>query len=631
MSAKAKVKRKKKAGPKKSAPFAPKFKGSWTNSGIKLGKFSERLIKLFNSKKELESKVDSPLVWFVDETEFADQLDAIRRWHGAVIKPSKVSATADEVFESVERITKQLESGDSSSNGSGSDVLKSNSVQELTLGTALTLLGAGHSIRAIVGHCDFEDWNGQVARLFELSRAVESNAKQSAEVYQLLAVELPMAIAVLVPEIEDHLQIAQRCCQKMTVSLNDMLDHDGWLHSKYAQHLGVLSASWIRCGLMAGKLDLNLDDEATSKLEWVVRQAIRCLRPDGTVLFSRIQPNANLESGSKKPALMNPSFAYSMTKLSADSDDKKVIQQFMGFGSDGYFKKLPKPSNISEWAQSLVLRSNWSHESPMVALDFSSPSGVAETSLPMEISRSRTLVQGPTMPVVKINGLVERLSDPFEVVCEECDKDVEYVELEAETKNGVEIQRQILLSRVDEFLLIADVVKPPMAAKIEYNCQYPLANGILGMRETENREVYLRTNEIQSLVLPLALPEWKGGGEDRLEFEDVDGQTTGSASALTLRQTRDGFGLYAPLFFDLNPQRSRKKRTWRQLTVAEERQKVPADIACAYRIQIDEQQWCFYRAVSGLGNRTFLGENFSGEFVFNRFGKDGKVKPLIVI
>ena len=636
MPSKAKAKPKKKKALKKPAQLDPKFADSWKSSGIKLSKSSGRLAKLFAPKKTLGSNssrsIASPLVWFVDGQRFEKELETIGRWHQNVVGNQRLETLVVEVFEQVDQVARNVESEVGDAEGSGP--------LNFEMGQALTLMGACHSIRAMAGNCDFEDWNKIVTRILDLARVAESDVELSADVYQLLAVEMPMALAVLVPEIEDHLQVASRCCKKMASTMGEMLDHDGWLHARYLDRFGVLSASWVRCGLMARKLDLDFEGDTASQLEWLVRQTVRCLRPDGSLTFSNSCTNQNCEASSKrKSSLLNPSLIYSLGKLSPDKADKRVLKKYLG-QDDPSGKKLAPSSNISEWGNGLLLRSDWSCGSPMIGLNFDSHGSPRESSLGMEISRFVTLIKGSTMPTVMINGVKESLRDPFEVICEQSDGDVEYAELESETHNGVEIQRQILLSRAEEFLLIADVVRPPMAATINYRCRYPLAEGIIGMRETENREVYLRTKEIQSLVLPLALSEWKGPGQDGLEFESRTkgagdereaSEGTRTEDALCYSLSGNGFGLYAPLFFDLNPKRSRKKRTWRQLTVAENREPVPTDVACAYRIQLDEQQWCFYRAIGSTGNRTFLGENFADEFVFNCFDQDGKVKPLIVI
>ncbi len=264
-----------------------------------------------------------------------------------------------------------------------------------------------------------------------------------------------------------------------------------------------------------------------------------------------------------------------------------------------------------------MLRSHWVQDSPKVGFDFS------DRSFAIEFGTAKSLVAGLAMPSIRVDGeAVTPLAD-FEIVCEESDQDVDYVEFQMALSESVTLNRQLLLSREEEFLLIADCVVPSSPGKIEYACSWPLAPGITGMHETETREVYLQDRKIQSLVLPLSLPEWKvGPSSGRLELVDDN---------LILTDQIDGAGIYVPLLFDLSPKRSKKKRTWRQLTVAEERQPVPRDIAAAFRIQLNKQQWFFYRVVSAGGNRTFLGENFMGEFVLNRFDEDGKVEALICI
>ena len=147
------------------------------------------------------------------------------------------------------------------------------------------------------------------------------------------------------------------------------------------------------------------------------------------------------------------------------------------------------------------------------------------------------------------------------------------------------------------------------------------------MKESETREVYLQTagkpQKIKALVLPLALPEWKA---DRSH-----GNLIAETDAVVLEQQVVGDALYAPLVFDLNPGRSLKKRTWRKLTVAQDRQIVADDQAMAFRFQLNKRQWFFYRALASMSNRTFLGENVTSEFVFNRLHKSGKVTSLLEV
>jgi hypothetical protein len=125
------------------------------------------------------------------------------------------------------------------------------------------------------------------------------------------------------------------------------------------------------------------------------------------------------------------------------------------------------------------------------------------------------------------------------------------------------------------------------------------------------------------MVMPLALPEWR--------IDPRGGELAAGEVALELSQSGTGRSLYAPLWIDLEPGRHQKSFTWRQLTVAEERQSVPRDAAVGYRVQFGKQQWVIYRSLTPARNRTLLGHNLSSEFLIARFGRDGSVKALVEV
>lgn len=562
--------------------------------GIKVGStksnYNIKLLKLLVSDKSQLSS-ECPLCWLLNPVASSNPLTQVRKWHQIVARnpgreaTKKMTRLAAEIIQCLDAI--DLNSEDP--------------------GDALRVLAACHALRAIAGNCEFEDWAALVSRIIQISKVAKSNVQLEPYVYQWLAIEVPLTVAFQIPEIEDFQQMGEQSCQKLATAISDMLDTDGWPSARYLSEFGPLAASWVRSTAIASKIGVDLIYESASQLEWMVRQVLRMLRPDGTLVFS------DRQSVPISDMMLNALF-----KLTHDPADKPLKKLFVsGSTTQVNPKRLPEPSNLSEWAESAVLQSEWRRTTPKIAVDF------ADQGCRVEICRRVNLIQGDAMPNVSVNGVLQTPPGGFDVVCSEHDDDVDYLELEMQMENHVTLTRQILLSRHEEFLLIADAVVPEKSSKIEYQCHWPLAPGIVGLHETETREVYLRDKKIQSLVLPLALPEWKvGRSEGRLDFLD---------NQLQLAQSVEGRGLYAPLFFDLNPKRSQTKRTWRQLTVGENLNPVSRDVACAYRIQINQQQWVFYRKISSAGNRTFMGENFSGEFVFNRFEKSGTVTQLIEI
>jgi hypothetical protein len=278
---------------------------------------------------------------------------------------------------------------------------------------------------------------------------------------------------------------------------------------------------------------------------------------------------------------------------------------------------VPQESGLSEWAAVGVLQSGWKRNACKLALTW------GDRQSWIELARQVSLIAGDCTPAVSINGKPLVWKDEFELVCENLEDEIDYLELQLHTAPDVTLHRQIIFGKRDQFAMVADVVHCQQPARIDYRCEFPLAPGMRSLEESQTREIYLRDQKIRSLVLPLALPEWKAARtDDRLVCQN---------DRLILQQNSYGQGLCAALFFDLNPKRSVKPRTWRQLTVAEMLKIVDKDVAVAYRVQVGKEQWVYYRSIGAKGNRTFLGQNVAYEFFFGRFSSSGEMKELLLI
>ena len=564
------------------------FSGSGGGRSVSL----VRLLGCFDS-----SSSESPCSWLLNNKTKTVAIDAGDRWHVNLKSQFKVAQVASEVFRAIEEY----------------------SVNSECVSEAYLVLAASHSVRSLVERSDFAQWQSSLNRLFDISKGIEGNAKISMEAYQWLAIELPLVVCCQFPEWDGCQAWAQEAIQKMSLSISELLDHDGWPTTRCLPSFGPLAASWVRCQLMVGAMkdcsiltpDTGLD--VVSQLEWMVRQVLRMIRFDGRLVFS-----------SNHSSVASEDFLRCLLKLSSDQDDRVLLTHALGKSKKKSEQAVSAKalgvdaSNVSEWSESALMRSNWNRNSPRLALDFSNG------KIFSELSRKRGLICGETTPEILVDGepLISRGS--FEISCTQSDEMIEYLELEKKLGDGGKLTRQYLLSRVDRFILVADAVVLPEKADLSYSCSLPFAEEIEGLRESETTEVYLlRKGRIRSLVLPLALPEWKVA-RTKHSFEITE-------DAIELTQNCVGSGLYAPLFFDLDPKRSCKKRTWRLLTVAENLNRVGGDQGAAFRVHLDKQQWFFYRSLASKGNRTFFGENFTGEFLFSQFSKNGSVKRLMEI
>ncbi|OYV82844.1 MAG: hypothetical protein B7Z73_16755 [Planctomycetia bacterium 21-64-5] len=228
-------------------------------------------------------------------------------------------------------------------------------------------------------------------------------------------------------------------------------------------------------------------------------------------------------------------------------------------------------------------------------------------------------------PRVSIDGAELLPEADWEQTCWVSDDDVDYLELELGLAGGARIQRHVVLARDDEFLFLADAVLGVRPGQLDYQASLPLVAGLSAQASGGTREIALvRGDRRRAMVLPLALSEWRS--------ERRAGDLTIESGALDLGQSAlHSRSLFAPLFIDLAPRRLRRPVTWRQLTVAEDREVQPADMAVGYRVQVGSRQWLFYRSLGPCGNRTLLGHNLVSEFLTARLGRKGMPETLIEI
>ncbi|MGH6742812.1 MAG: hypothetical protein ACREDY_27920, partial [Bradyrhizobium sp.] len=214
---------------------------------------------------------------------------------------------------------------------------------------------------------------------------------------------------------------------------------------------------------------------------------------------------------------------------------------------------------------------------------------------------------------------------PWEQTCWISDEDVDYLELELSLSPLVRVQRHLLFARQDEFLFIADAVLGERPGSIDYKMPLPFATGVTGESVGETRETTMITQaRRRARVLPLGLSEWRS--------ERRRGDLYVGESSLELRHSlANARNLFAAWFIDLAPRRLSRPVTWRQLTVAEDREIQTDDVAVGYRVQVGSRQWLFYRSLAACGNRTVLGHNLVSEFLAARFTRRGAPETLIEI
>jgi hypothetical protein len=475
--------------------------------------------------------------------------------------------------------------------------------------TALECVAWAHALPALARFAAADSWWELLARLIDAAQEPLSASKyESPLAWQLLQVELPLSLAWLLPEIAPCRGLATGGKRRLVEDLSAGAEESHLLDPRHSSLVRARLASWLRS--LAIAKELKVVDLEESALESIALHTLRFTRPSGRQAFetSSIADRPGELFGEMLKRVEDPQLRAAAGSLFPALRAKR---------SKSRSAAMPAAAWHSEDAASGVLRRDWSADGGMLAVRYND--GLVQ----LDLSCGReTLWSGVWQCELQLDGRpLEQRSD-WDHVCWVSDEDTDYLEIEARFAGGVRVQRQMLLARQDRLLYVADAVLGQSEGSIEYRGRLPLLSTIEVQPAPETREVEL-VGRRRYRVQPLALPEWRR--------DPRGGALAPADGSLELSQHRHGRRLYAPLVIDLDPRRARQPLTWRQLTIAEDRRAVTADVAVGYRVQIGRQHWLIYRALGERANRTLLGANLVSEFMFARFSAEGAAEPLLEI
>lgn len=473
---------------------------------------------------------------------------------------------------------------------------------------ALETLAWCHALPNLAKLLPASPWLQLVDTLVSISSdAAKSDLSLAPLAQQLLAGELPLTLSYLLPEIAACKELAGTSRDVLSNGITELLDGEGAPHAKHLEVSSALFACWTRCLYLGRTMKRHcFTKDAQTQYEWLVRQMLRLCRNDGSQVLT------NNESC---PALFEAALL-----VAGDTDDDAIADCVLpGRKPPSELRgKLPKPAMHSEWAEIAVLRRSWDRSGDQLMVRYSDRNCELELN-----SGKQTVFSGVCNPELTIDGTRLEAEQDWEEICWQSDRDLDYLELELKFNDNWKVQRQIMLTRDDRFLIIADAVLGDSVADISHQFTLPLATGISFAPAEESREGFLCGRKLIAAVLPLQLPEWRA--------ERDAGSLEQTSDGLQLRQCQHGQRLFAPLFIDLKPKRFGRQLTWRRLTVARQLEILPPDVAVGYRIQTGKRQWLVYRSLTAPASRSVLGQHFSAEFVLGRLPANGELEQLIEI
>lgn len=480
--------------------------------------------------------------------------------------------------------------------------------QAADLSFALECVAWATQLRSLSGKLSADAWWSLVETLLHVAleadtaSAPEIDEAEAVVVEQLLAGELPLLLSQKLPELRPLRDLAGASKKSLSQCIERLTDGEGFLTGELwispdCHAASLLLACWTRCRKLVddGKPPWNADAE--DQYEWLVRQSLRMSDRVGRLAFAPAKLFGAAE------------LMHQAIDLAGDaSDEAAAASRLKGFAADPSFEP-PQAANHSEWAELGVLSCGWKDKAPRIVVAHPGD----QMSIEVHVGK-HTLFAGEWPLDAEIDGKPIEADDEWECQCWHSDADCDYLELALDLVGGARLERQFFLARRDGAGFLCETLfsEKTKDSQLKITSRLPLGQGIAMRPENETRDAVLTADSKPVAgLMPLALPEWRD--------DPRGGELTAEDRRVVLTRDWAGKNAASPLWIDFSATRFGKQRTWRQLTIAELLETVPADVAVGYRIQSAKEQWLIYRSLGKRGNRTLLGQNFSSEMFLGKF------------
>ncbi len=291
--------------------------------------------------------------------------------------------------------------------------------------------------------------------------------------------------------------------------------------------------------------------------------------------------------------------------------------------------RMPALGFYCEKAELASMRKAWDQPGVRMAIDYSQE--------PMRIDildfEGNRIISGDWDLQITRDGQVIETDVGWSDVCWFSDDDVDYLEIECGLEGVVRIQRQMMLIRDESMIFMCDTLLADQTAYWSVRSILNVAPDFEVRQDKKHHEAELHHRDStttgmgdgrHALLLPLALPEWRRSPSI--------GKLEPKAGQLVLSQETSGKRLMCPLVVVPRKPSKNQPYTWRHLTVAEDLQIQPREVAQAYRVQVGKDQMVFYRSLAKTIRRSAMGLHMNSEFYAARFDPaDGEFEAIVEI
>ena len=453
----------------------------------------------------------------------------------------------------------------------------------------------------------------------------------------LVTGELPWLLGQLFADIKGVTEFKQLGQQSLRNELIELTDGDG---TPAASLLPVLPhwlaslARSVEVGAIVG--EPLLEGEARFRFEDVVSKAVALLDRDGRMLGGDAggSKTSTHAAGPLVAMLLHAAELAGLDELSLAAESLRFRQHVVSGRSKQTFRsetfsESPEerlivtdtdiPATQSDWASWACLR-NWWHATANTALvRHDGPAVNLQLSL-----LGVPVVDGEWGLRVRLDGQPLQWTESWICNCWSSDTDMDYIELQLDIPGGPMLCRQVMLSRKDQFLVLADSVSKVGRRRIDLESTLPLRRGVRAKSVSATREARLTLPDVKVRCFPLALPH------DRLH--STVGAFDVALGELRLAQASSSESLYAPIVLDWSPERASLDAEWRTLTVTEESRRLAPWEAVGHRLRLGPLHLVVYRSLHGSEEfRSVLGLYTDKESVIARFDDRGYVLPIVSV
>jgi len=465
-------------------------------------------------------------------------------------------------------------------------------------------------------------WRTALQATVDLSAESEQFAETTVDLDQRLLVlgELRFLGGMVFSEIEGADKLLKAGRKSLVQDLLESTDNDGTPRADLLERLPLWIAPLVRSSYWSRELDQPLwDADAEERFQQLLTAVAQFCRVDGRAALSNgfgrdvasLLTWASPLAGWKK----NSPPARLLSNIASQKSSVKKRDRLAAEAKS----TRKRPVMQSDWARLACLRSDWSPEADSLVVAHHREKPLLDLT-----ACGTQLLEGVWDIDVSVDGKQLEFTDHWTCTCWFSDKDADYLEVQLTFDSGIQVERQLLLSRKSHLVLLADVVSGAGEERIDYVSRLPLVSGIDVDAAKMTRECRLKAGNRRARAFPLALPAERVMGTPG-DFRLVD-------SGLELRQSAIG-GLYAPVVLDWDPSRRRSPADWKTLTVTQQRQVLKSDTASGHRLLLGDLHLFVYRSVSKSHeiSRAVLGHHTSSETVVGQFDSAGDVDPILIV